>query len=99
MFYLETKDGERFFTNKDSDDVAEFKQILETKLGPDAATLFEEIINEKCDEALSTLNKAKFRLQETIREFDAVMEKTPSDKDKLDEVLSEFQELYLNFFM
>ena len=36
MFYLETKDGEKFFTDAKSDDKMEFEKILEQKLGEQA---------------------------------------------------------------
>ena len=47
MFYVETKDGEKFFTSSNSDDVAEFAKILENKMGKDMAKLFLEILEEK----------------------------------------------------
>ena len=43
MFYLETKDGEKFFTEDGDDDQAVFKRIIEDKLGKDALTLFKEL--------------------------------------------------------
>ena len=43
MFYLETKDGEKFFTKDSDDDQAVFKRIIEDKLGKDALTLFKEL--------------------------------------------------------
>lgn len=46
MFYLETKDGERFLTDAKSDDKAEFRKIIEQKLGFDAAVMFDEFIDE-----------------------------------------------------
>lgn len=44
MFYLETKDGDRFFTDKNSDDCAEFEKIIEQKLGQQAVELFRQLI-------------------------------------------------------
>lgn len=46
MFYLQTADGERFFTDARSDDVKEFSKIIEAKLGRDASELFETLISE-----------------------------------------------------
>ena len=46
MFYLETKDGERFFTEAHSDDKLEFEKILEAKLGNDAVDLFNQLLGE-----------------------------------------------------
>ena len=43
MFYLETKDGEKFFTYPYEDDQAVFKRIIEDKLGQDALTLFKQL--------------------------------------------------------
>lgn len=99
MFYLETKDGERFFTNKDSDDVAEFKSILETKLGSDAADLFSEILSEREEDALHVLSEANHKLKAAIRELDKTLEESPDDKQKLVDVLSDLQAIYLEYFM
>lgn len=44
MFYLETKDGERFFTDSASNDKEEFEKIIEAKMGKDAARMFDELI-------------------------------------------------------
>ena len=44
MFYLQTKDGERFFTGKHSDDKEEFEKIIEAKMGKEAAEMFNELI-------------------------------------------------------
>ena len=44
MFYLQTKDGERFFTSKYSDDKEEFERIIRDKLGNDAAEMFDEFV-------------------------------------------------------
>ena len=46
MFYLETKDGEKFLTDVKSDDKVEFAKILEQKLGKDAADIFNQILDE-----------------------------------------------------
>ena len=43
MFYLETKDGEKFFTEDGDDDQAIFKRIIEDKLGKDALILFKQL--------------------------------------------------------
>ena len=47
MFYVETTDGEKFFTSTNSDDVEEFARILETKLGKDMSKLFKDILEDK----------------------------------------------------
>lgn len=46
MFYLETKDGDKFFTDPKSDDKVEFWKILDQKLGRQAATMFDEFIED-----------------------------------------------------
>lgn len=44
MFYLETKDGDKFFTDPKSNDKVEFWKILDQKLGRQAATMFDDFI-------------------------------------------------------
>ena len=46
MFYLETTDGDKFFTEKNSDDRAEFEKIIEQKLGKQAAEMFNQLIED-----------------------------------------------------
>lgn len=46
MFYLETKDGDKFFTDPKSDDKVEFWRILDQKLGRSAANMFDEFIKD-----------------------------------------------------
>ena len=46
MFYLETKDGDKFFTDPKSNDKVEFWKILDQKLGRQAATMFDEFIED-----------------------------------------------------
>ena len=57
MFYLETKDGDKFFTEKNSDDRAEFEKIIEQKLGADAVELFNQILDEVKSEGMQALAK------------------------------------------
>lgn len=59
MFYLETKDGDRFFTDPNSDDVAEFEKILKQKLGTQVSDFFKQLIHE-------AENKANLSLQNDI---------------------------------
>lgn len=44
MFYLETKDGDKFFTDPKSNDKVEFWKILDQKLGRQAAAMFDDFI-------------------------------------------------------
>lgn len=50
MFYLETKDGDKFFTDSKSSDKLEFEKILEQKLGKDAVSLFDQLIEDAKEE-------------------------------------------------
>lgn len=49
MFYLETKDGDKFFTDPKSDDKLEFEKIIEDKLGKQSAELFNSLLDEAKD--------------------------------------------------
>lgn len=97
MFYLETKDGEKFFTDKDSNDRKEFEKILEAKLGGDAASLFDSLVAESEENVEELLNSFKRRFNETITAFDQVLNEKPVDAVKLEEVLSEFQAIYMDY--
>lgn len=46
MFYLETKDGDKFLTDPTSDDKVEFWKILDQKLGRQTADMFDEFIKD-----------------------------------------------------
>ena len=46
MFYLETKDGDKFFTDAKSDDRSEFAKVIEQKLGQQALDLFNQLIED-----------------------------------------------------
>jgi hypothetical protein len=50
MFYLETKDGERFLTSAISDDKSEFENIIESKMGRQAVELFNDIVDDAREE-------------------------------------------------
>ena len=98
MFYLQTKDGERFFTEATSDDQAEFRKIIESKLGEDAATLFDNVVLDNADQAASVLADASLELKACIRRFDKILNEAQVDTVKLEGVLSEFQLLYNTYF-
>lgn len=53
MFYLETKDGDKFFTESNSSDKVEFEKIIEQKLGSDAVELFNQLIQEAEEDGYS----------------------------------------------
>lgn len=50
MFYLETKDGDRFFTDAKSNDRLEFERIIEQKLGKMAVELFNQLLADAKEE-------------------------------------------------
>ena len=97
MFYLEIKDGDTFFTSKDSDDKAEFEKILEAKLGTDAATMFKDFVEEASDDAVEFLNVFARRYRECVEEFDKTLNTQPVDMVKLEEILCEFQMILFDF--
>lgn len=50
MFYLETKDGERFFTSVMSNDKDEFEKIVASKMGDQAVELLNDFIEDAREE-------------------------------------------------
>lgn len=94
MFYLETKDGDKFFTNKDSDDKQEFEKIIEDKLGKDAAELFDNLVTEDIENAGYYMSSIAYKFKEIINEFNNVLSKEPIDKLKLEQVLYDLENLY-----
>lgn len=52
MFYLETKDGERFFTNPNSDDKTEFEKIVEAKMGAESVDMMNYLIMDAHEEGV-----------------------------------------------
>lgn len=97
MFYLETIDGEKFFTDKDSNDRQEFEKILETKLGRDSAELFNHLVAESEENAEELLNSFKRRYHENMDALDQVLNNLPIDGVKMEEILSEFQAIYMDY--
>lgn len=59
MFYLETKDGDKFFTDPKSDDKVEFWRILDQKLGRQAATMFDEFIEDAKQEVYNEVDNSE----------------------------------------
>lgn len=84
MFYLETKDGEKFFTKDSDDDQAVFKRIIEDKLGKDALILFKQLFEygeKEREEVLEQIEYYEYRLSEI---WDVVFdEENYSDLDKI----------------
>lgn len=52
MFYLETKDGERFLTNPNSDDKVEFEKIVEAKMGAESVDMMNQLIMDAHEEGV-----------------------------------------------
>ena len=96
MFYLQTKDGEKFFTNKDSDDRLEFEKIIDSKLGRDSADLFNALVKDDEEKAEHILHEFAHRYKECLDAFDKVLNETPVDTVKLEEILCDLQSLYLD---
>lgn len=84
MFYLETKDGEKFFTEAGDDDQAVFKRIIEDKLGKDALILFKQLFEygeKEREEVLEQIEYYEYRLSEI---WDVVFdEENYSDLEKI----------------
>ena len=99
MFYLETKDGERFLTNSDSNDNLEFERILENKLGKSAAELFDTLICDARDESQELINAISHSYKDCINRLDAALNKQPVDLIELEEILSDLQTLYTEYIL
>jgi hypothetical protein len=99
MFYIETKDGDKFLTDKDSDDCKEFDKIINDKLGRDASELFESLIHESQDNVEQMLNSFKHRFNDCLKDFDKTLNNKEVDKAKLEEILAELQAIYLDYLL
>lgn len=99
MFYLQTKDGDRYFTEANSDDRKEFEKIIEDKLGRDASELFDNLTTEDSDKAQEMINHFVHSYKECLDAFDKVLNETPVNTVKLEEILSDLQMLYLGELM
>ena len=99
MFFLETKDGDKFFTERDSDDCQEFDKIIFDKLGRDASELFENLIRESQDNTEQLLNSFKNRYNECIKRLDKTLNNKEIDKIKLEEILMDLQAIYLDYLL
>lgn len=93
MFYLETKDGDRFFTSADSDDKIEFEKIIDAKLGKDAANMFNILVEDAAFAYESLLEDAGSRLQDSLRDLDHAIDEKDLDLDKLQNILSDLQSI------
>lgn len=55
MFYLETKDGERFFTAPKSNDRIEFEKIVRSKMGDDSVKMLDELLQDARSEGAESV--------------------------------------------
>ena len=94
MFYLETKDGDKYFTNKDSDDKLEFEKIIDAKLGRDAANMFSTLISDAEDKNENTFTDFAYRYKEYVNALDRELAEKEINRDRLDLILSDLQSLY-----
>lgn len=97
MFYLQVKDGETFLTSVDSDDKEEFGDIIEGRLGRDARTIYSEFIKESEETAYHYIQTFDRRFKDCIDQMDKTLGSSPYDTNKLENILSEMQSLYLDF--
>ena len=97
MFYLETKDGEKFFTGKDSDDKAEFERILEDKLGPQAVALFNDLVMDSAWSCEELLSDAASRLESITYDLNALITKSENcdkvETSDIEAILSDVQRI------
>jgi hypothetical protein len=99
MFYLETSDGDKFFTNKDSDDKKEFERIINDKLGRESADLFDMLVKEDEEKAEILINRFAYRYKECINDLDKALNDKEIDRVKLEEILSDLQKLYTDLML
>jgi len=98
MFYLETKDGDRFFTEMHSNDRAEFAKIIESKMGESAREMFDELVDESDSNAQELFNAVKHKFNESIKALDKELDKPDINKEKIEEILCDLQALYMEYF-
>lgn len=99
MFYLEVKDGDRFFTDTNSDDKKEFEKIINDKLGRDAADFFDVLVRESEENAENFLLGFSQRYKECVNKLDKTLNADKVDPVKLHEILSDFQSIYLDYLL
>jgi len=99
MFYLELADGDKFFTDKNSEDVREFDKIIHEKLGRDASDLFELLVHDSEDKAAYVLHNVAVRYKDCVNRLDAALNDKEVDKVKLEEILSDLQAIYTDYLL
>ena len=94
MFFLETKDGDKFFTDANSDDKLEFEKIIDAKLGRSAAELFDSLIEDAKSAGESLQEQTARRLKGCIDDLDGALNAKEIDLPRLEEILSDLQAIY-----
>ena len=84
MFFLETKDGDRFFTDSNSDDKLEFEKIIDSKLGRSAAEMFDTLIEDAKSTGESLPEQTARRLKECIDDLDGALNAEEIDLPRLE---------------
>lgn len=95
MFFLETKDGDRFFTDSNSDDTIEFEKIIDSKLGRSASELFTNLIEDAKSVGESLQEQTARRLNECIEDLDDALNAEKIDLPRLEGILSDLQAIYM----
>lgn len=78
MFYLETKDGDKFVTQPNSDDKAEFEKVLKDKLGESAAELFTMLLEDAKNDQVSVLTYLSKELDTVLFELNELSKSSGS---------------------
>ena len=94
MFYLETKDGEKFFTDVKSDDRAEFEKIIEQKVGSQAATMFNDFIEEAKLTNSDQLESVATRLDAIIFLLNHLIDTDSVTKVTAENILFDIKDIY-----
>lgn len=95
MFFLETKDGDRFFTDSKSDDTLEFEKIIDSKLGRSASELFTNLIEDAKSAGESMQEQTARRLNVCIEDLDGALNAEKIDLPRLEGILSDLQAIYM----
>ena len=91
MFYLETKDGERFLTDPNSNDRKEFEKIVEDKMGPRASQLYNDIVDEAYNNCENLVSDFEQRLDFVADDLGNALSHDNLDVNELENILSDLQ--------
>lgn len=99
MFYLELKNGEKIFTDKNSDDKKEFDKVIYENLGREASELFLQLLQESEENIAHVLHNVAVRYKDCITRLDKLLDEKDLDRTKLEEVLSDLQKIYTDYLL